>query len=72
MHAMQPAAWRGSWASPREFLNIFQAEEIGCHVITVSPDILKKLNLCGRDLDGFSLETVKVFYSDGAAAGYKL
>ena len=60
------------WASPREFLNIFQAEEIGCHVITVSPDILKKLNLCGRDLDGFSLETVKVFYSDGAAAGYKL
>src|SRR5262245_4135255 len=60
------------WASPREFLNIFQAEEIGCHVITVSPDILKKLNLCGRDLEDFSLDTVKVFYNDGAAAGYKL
>jgi transaldolase len=60
------------WASPREFLNIFQAEDIGCHVITVSPDILKKLNLCGRDLDEFSLDTVKVFYNDGAAAGYRL
>jgi transaldolase len=60
------------WASPREFLNIFQAEEIGCHVITVSPDILKKLNLCGRDLNEFSLDTVNVFYKDGAAAGFKL
>jgi transaldolase len=60
------------WASPREFLNIFQAEEIGCHVITVSPDILKKLNLAGRDLAEFSLDTVQVFYKDGAAAGFRL
>jgi transaldolase len=60
------------WASPREFLNIFQADEIGCHIITVSPDILKKLNLCGRDLDEFSLDTVKLFYNDGAAAGFRL
>jgi len=60
------------WASPREFRNIFEADEIGCHIITVSPDILKKLNLCGRDLDEFSLDTVKVFYNDGLAAGFKL
>jgi transaldolase len=60
------------WASPREFRNIFEADENGCHIITVSPDILKKLNLCGRDLDEFSLDTVKVFYNDGLTAGFKL
>jgi len=49
------------WASPRELFNIFQAEEIGCHIITVNNDILKKLELVGKDLAEFSLETVKMF-----------
>ena len=60
------------WASPRELLNIFQADEIGCHVITVTNDIIKKLSLVGKDLIGYSLETVKMFYDDGKAAAYKL
>jgi transaldolase len=60
------------WASPRELLNIFQADEIGCHVITVVHDILKKIPLVGKDLDEYSLDTVKMFYSDAQKAGYKL
>lgn len=60
------------WASPRELLNVYQADEIGCHVITATPDIIKKLSGVGKDLDLFSLETVKMFHADGAAAGYKL
>jgi len=60
------------WASPRELLNIFQADQIGCHVITVTPDILKKLATAGKDLGEFSLDTVKMFYNDGAAAGFRL
>jgi transaldolase len=60
------------WASPRELLNIFQGDDIGCHVITVTPDIIKKLGTVGKDLNGYSLDTVKMFYNDGAAAGYKL
>ena len=60
------------WASPRELLNIFQADAIGCHIITVTNDILKKLSQVGYDLDEFSLDTVKMFYSDARAAGYKL
>jgi transaldolase len=60
------------WASPRELLNIFQADAIGCHVITVTNDILKKLSQVGYDLDEFSLDTVKMFYSDARAAGFKL
>jgi transaldolase len=60
------------WASPRELLNIFQAEQIGCHVITVTNDILRKLNLVGKDLDEFSLETVRMFHSDGVKSGYTL
>jgi transaldolase len=60
------------WASPRELLNIFQADEIGCHVITATNDILKKLSLVGYDLDEYSLDTVKMFYNDAAAAGFKL
>src|ERR1700674_473010 len=60
------------WASPRELLNIFQADDMGCHVITVTNDILKKLSLVGKGLDAYSLETVKMFYEDGKAAGYKL
>jgi transaldolase len=60
------------WASPRELLNIFQADAIGCHVITVTNDILKKLNLVGKDLGDYSLETVKMFYNDGRAAEFVL
>jgi len=60
------------WASPRELLNIFQADEIGCHIITVTNDILKKLSLVGKDLDDYSLDTVKMFYNDAQAAGFKL
>ena len=59
-------------ASPRELLNIFQADAIGCHVITVTNDILKKLSLVGYDLDEYSLDTVKMFYNDAVAAGFKL
>jgi transaldolase len=60
------------WASPRELLNIFQADDVGCHVITVTNDILKKLSLVGYDLDEYSLDTVKMFYKDAVEAGYKL
>ena len=60
------------WASPRELLNIFQADQVGCQVITVTNDILKKLSLLGYDLDIYSLDTVKMFYSDAVAAGFKL
>lgn len=60
------------WASPRELLNIFQADEIGCHIITVTPDVLKKLSLFGKDLTEYSLETVQMFSKDAAAAGFKL
>ena len=60
------------WASPRELLNIFHANDIGCHVITVTNDILKKLSLVDYDLDTYSLDTVKMFYNDAVAAGFKL
>lgn len=60
------------WASPRELLNIFQADLIGCHVITVTNDILKKMSLVDHDLDEYSLDTVKMFYTDAVAAGFKL
>jgi transaldolase len=60
------------WASPRELLNIFQADEIGCHIITVTSDILKKINLIGRDLHDFSLETVQMFHDDAARSGYSM
>lgn len=60
------------WASPRELLNIFQADDIGCHVITVTNDILKKLSLVGYDLDQYSLDTIKMFYKDAIEAGFKL
>ena len=60
------------WASPRELLNVFQADAIGCHVITVTNDVLKKLELVGKDLTEYSLETVKMFYNDAKAAGYTL
>ncbi len=60
------------WASPRELLNIFQADDVGCHIITATNDILKKLSLVGKDLDKYSLETVEMFYKDASAAGFKI
>lgn len=60
------------WASPRELLNIFQADAVGCHIITVTNDVLRKLGGVGKDLDVFSLETVKMFFDDGRAAGFTL
>ncbi|MBF0561859.1 MAG: transaldolase, partial [Alphaproteobacteria bacterium] len=60
------------WASPRELLNIFQADEVGCHIITVTNDVLKKLTGVGKDLAVFSLETVEMFYRDAAAAGFQI
>jgi transaldolase len=60
------------WASPRELLNIFQADEIGCQIITVTNDILKKLSLVEYDLSEYSLDTVKMFYNDANQAGYSI
>jgi transaldolase len=60
------------WASPREILNIIHADSVGCHIITVTHDMLKKLSLFGKDLDEFSLETVKMFHSDAVKAGFQL
>jgi transaldolase len=60
------------WASPREVLNILQADQIGCHVITVTHDLLRKLSLIGKDLDEYSLDTVKMFYYDAVSAGFHL
>lgn len=60
------------WASPRELLNIFQADAIGCHIITVTNDLLVKLKLVGKSLAEYSLDTVKMFYNDAQSAGYEI
>lgn len=60
------------WASPRELLNVLQADEVGCGIITVTGDIIKKLALIGKDQDVYSLETVKMFYNDARAAGFTI
>jgi transaldolase len=60
------------WASPRELLNIFQADDAGCHIITVPPEILEKLSLVGKDLAAYSLETVTMFHRDACAAAYRI
>jgi transaldolase len=60
------------WASPREFLNVLQADAIGCHIITATRDILAKLDLIGKNLADYSLETVQMFHRDAAASGYSL
>lgn len=60
------------WASPRELLNVVQADDVGCHIITATPDVLAKLTLIGRDLDEFSLDTVKMFRQDAVAAGFNI
>jgi transaldolase len=60
------------WASPRELLNVFQADAVGCHIITATNDILKKLSLVGKDLADYSLDTVRMFYNDAQQAGFTL
>lgn len=60
------------WASVREVLNLYQAQQCGCHIITATPDVLKKVALAGKDLNELSLETVAMFYQDATAAGFKL
>jgi transaldolase len=60
------------WASPREVLNVVQANDVGCHIITLTDDLLKKISLLGKDLDQFSLETVRMFHVDAKSAGYSL
>ena len=60
------------WASPREILNVWQADRSGCHIITATGDVLKKIELAGKDLTDFSLETVKMFHHDALAAGFDL
>jgi transaldolase len=60
------------WASPRELLNVFQANDMGCHIITATSDILKKLEIVGKDLQDYSLETVRMFFNDGRESGFSL
>ncbi len=60
------------WASPRELFNVVQANSIGCHIITATNDILKKLPTLGKDITQFSLETVRMFYNDAHASGFNL
>lgn len=60
------------WASPRELLNVFQADAVGCHIITATKDVLAKLSLVGKDLDDYSLETVRMFRRDAVAAGFEI
>jgi transaldolase len=71
---IEATAERGEliWASPREVLNVVQASNIGCHIITVTPDLLAKLASLGKDLDRFSLETVQMFRRDAIASGFDL
>ena len=60
------------WASPREVLNAYQADAIGCHIITMTSDLINKLAMAGKDLAEVSLDTVRMFYNDATAAGYRL
>jgi len=60
------------WASPRELLNVFQADSVGCHIITATEDILKKLSMVGKDLEEYSLDTVKMFRDDAVKAGFEI
>lgn len=69
LHGRRPRA-ELLWASPRELLNIFQADDAGCHIITVPPEILAKLSLVGKNLSDYSLETVSMFHRDAQASAY--
>ena len=60
------------WASPRELLNVFQADEVGCHIITATNDVLHKLSIVGKDLNEYSLDTVRMFRNDAVKVGYEL
>jgi len=60
------------WASPRELLNVIQADAIGCHIITATSDVLKKLSTVGKDLAQYSLETVQMFHDDARSSGFTL
>jgi transaldolase len=60
------------WASPRELLNVYQANDIGCQIITATNDVISKLSLVGKDLTEYSLDTVKMFYRDATAAGFSI
>ena len=60
------------WASPREILNLIEADEVGCHIITMTPDLWKKMENLGKDLEEFSLDTVRMFYKDAQSAGYSI
>ena len=60
------------WASVREALNLYQARQCGCHIITATPEVLNKASMCGKDLFELSLETVAMFYKDATAAAYRL
>jgi transaldolase len=71
MAALRPNA-EVLWASIREVLNVYQAQDCGCHIITATPDLLKKLDMAGKDLTDLSAETVAMFDTDARAAGYKL
>lgn len=71
MAARKPLA-KVLWASTREVLNVYQAAECGCHIITATPDILKKLDMAGKDLDDLSLDTVAMFRADAVAAGFNI
>lgn len=70
LQAMSGTKHQLIWASPREVLNVVQADQIGCHIITVTHDLIKKFSSIGKDLDEFSLDTVKMFANDASAAGY--
>lgn len=72
LHRMHLCKAELIWASPREVLNIFDADRIGCHIITATSDILNKLQFIGRDLADYSLETVKMFHDDAVSAGYTI
>jgi transaldolase len=75
-HCVNTLSTNGSaeliWASPRELLNVFQAENVGCQIITATNDILAKLEIVGKDLSKYSLETVQMFYQDAKASGFVL
>ena len=60
------------WASPREVFNLMQAELMGCHIITITPDLLAKASKFGMDLEDLSLDTVKMFYNDATKSGFKI
>ena len=66
------AGRRAPQASPREILNLVQADNIGCHIITMTNDLIAKIPLIGKNLDEFALDTVKMFHRDAQAAGYRL